>query len=185
MRGVGDDEAGSQAGYLSRWQSSVLMKASSPLLLSSGSGHPGVLPPGQRALLHPCLPAVCTLAVPKPPGHLSHSRSPEWSWREPCGCSDSSPAWLLAAALADSLLHFPEPLVQMFSTWRPQTHISLNCAQLMTSSASGRLESHKVNFSEFHPLCISFSVCSPILPSFSLISWKSALPPLPPSYPLP
>lgn len=161
------------------------MKANFPLLLSSGSGHPGVLPPGQRALLYPCLPAVCTMAVPKPPCHLSHSWSPEWSWREPCGCSDSSPTWLLAAAL-DSLLHFPEPLVQMFSTsWRPQTHISLNCAQLMTSSASGGLESHKVNFSEFHPLCISFSVSSPTLPSFSLISWKSTLPPLPPSYLLP
>ena len=169
---AGNPQVRSQkAGHLSKWQSSVLTKASFPPFLSSGSGHQSVLPLGQKAVLYPSLPAVCTLAMPKPPSHLSHPGSQEWSWKEPGGCLDSSGfsllLWLAPCCISQS------PCSNVSTSWRPQTRMGLNCSQLVTSSASGRLESHTVNSFKFHPLCISFSVSSPTLPSFTLISCKS------------
>lgn len=131
-----------------------------------------MLPLGQKAVLHP-----------KPPSHLSHPGSQEWSWKEPGGCLDSSGfsllLWLAPCCISQS------PCSNVSTSWRPQTLMGLNCSQLVTSSASGRLESHKVNSFKFHPLCISFSVSSPTLPSFTLISWQKHPSPLPPSSLLP
>lgn len=140
-------------------------------LLSSRSGHQSVLPLGQMAVRYPSLLAVCTLAMPKPPSHLSYPGSQEWSWKEPGGCLDSSGVslllWLAPCCISQS------PCSNVSTSWRPQTRIGLNCTQPVTSSASGRLESHKVNSFKFHPLCISFSVSSPTLPSFTSSPGKS------------
>lgn len=121
----------------------------------------------------PSLPLIFhTLGVRSGPG------------KEPGGCLDSSGVslllWLAPCCISQS------PCSSVSTSWRPQTRIGLNCTQPVTSSASGRLESHKVNSFKFHPLCISFSVSSPTLPSFTSSPGKST-PPLclpPPVSPL-